>query len=78
MNATGAGLDSKRFEEAERRGGKKRLKMLDADDEKGVTLSGIPRSSYTRWAVQDYHWKALAQKDRMLRLGSLERTEQGF
>jgi hypothetical protein len=27
--------------------------MLDADDEK-VTLSRIPRSSYTRWATQDF------------------------
>jgi hypothetical protein len=36
--------------------------MLDVDDEKRITLSGIPRSSYTRWAAQHYRWKPWQRK----------------
>lgn len=36
--------------------------MLDADDEKRVTLSRIPRCSYTRCAAQDYRLKTWHRK----------------
>jgi hypothetical protein len=59
--------------------------MLDADDdEERVTLSGIPRSSYTRWWAQGCRWKAWPRKtgcrglDHLVHLGKASNMEKLF